>query len=318
MKTSIVKTLILCGFILFIWGPIQLQAQTDSTSEKQETLFENKQVKVTMIKKKLPGDSLTINEERRIIVENEDGSKEEIVLLKKSSEGETSWALQDQAENEQEQPETDEPKLFKVELMSFDIGLNNWLNNNGGFDLPAPYEDMRASNIRSINFGWNIVNAGLNISNEKLWLMTGVGIEYNNYRFDQEIDLSRNTEQLEIVKAEYNYLKNKLVSQYLSVPFGLRFKSNPDDEDESFDLEAGVQLGYLIGSHQKQKWDDGDKQKRKLRGDYHFNDTRMGYYARIGFGGFDIYAKYYPAATFKPERGPQSATVCAGITINGF
>lgn len=316
MKALLNRFLWIFALIIALIQSLPSLAQTDTLAEEQEVLFENKQMKVTMVKKKLPGDSISTEEERRIVVENEDGSREEIVLRKKSTEGETSWTILD--EDFDEKDEIDEPKTFRVELMSFDIGLNNWLNDNGSFDMQSPYEDMRASNIRSINFGWNIVNAGLNISQEKVWLMTGVGIEYNNYRFDRDIDLSRNTDFLEITTSETNYLKNKLVSQYLSVPLGLHFKSNPDDEDESFDIEAGVQFGYLIGSHQKQKWDDGDRQKRKLRGDYHFSDTRMGYYARLGFGGFDIYAKYYPGASFKVGQGPQSSTVCAGITLNAF
>jgi len=316
MKALLNRFLWIFALIIALIQSLPSLAQTDTLAEEQEVLFENKQMKVTMVKKKLPGDSISTEEERRIVVENEDGSREEIVLRKKSTEGETSWTILD--EDFDEKDEIDEPKTFRVELMSFDIGLNNWLNDNGSFDMQNPYEDMRASNIRSINFGWNIVNAGLNISREKVWLMTGVGIEYNNYRFDRDIDLSRNTDFLEITTSETNYLKNKLVSQYLSVPLGLHFKSNPDDEDESFDIEAGVQFGYLIGSHQKQKWDDGDRQKRKLRGDYHFSDTRMGYYARLGFGGFDIYAKYYPGASFKVGQGPQSSTVCAGITLNAF
>lgn len=316
MKALLNRFLWIFALIIALIQSLPSLAQTDTLAEEQEVLFENKQMKVTMVKKKLPGDSISTEEERRIVVENEDGSREEIVLRKKSTEGETSWTILD--EDFDENDEIDEPKTFRVELMSFDIGLNNWLNDNGSFDMQSPYEDMRASNIRSINFGWNIVNAGLNISREKVWLMTGVGIEYNNYRFDRDIDLSRNTDFLEITTSETNYLKNKLVSQYLSVPLGLHFKSNPDDEDESFDIEAGVQFGYLIGSHQKQKWDDGDRQKRKLRGDYHFSDTRMGYYARLGFGGFDIYAKYYPGASFKVGQGPQSSTVCAGITLNAF
>lgn len=316
MKALLNRFLWIFALIIALIQSLPSLAQTDTLAEEQEVLFENKQMKVTMVKKKLPGDSISTEEERRIVVENEDGSREEIVLRKKSTEGETSWSILD--EDFDENDEIDEPKTFRVELMSFDIGLNNWLNDNGSFDMQSPYEDMRASNIRSINFSWNIVNAGLNISREKVWLMTGVGIEYNNYRFDRDIDLSRNTDFLEITTSETNYLKNKLVSQYLSVPLGLHFKSNPDDEDESFDIEAGVQFGYLIGSHQKQKWDDGDRQKRKLRGDYHFSDTRMGYYARLGFGGFDIYAKYYPGASFKVGQGPQSSTVCAGITLNAF
>jgi hypothetical protein len=295
-----------------------VRAQSDSTQAEEDVLFENKKVKVTMTKKRLMEDS-TQREERRIVIEDEDGEKEEIIIRDKNT-----VVITDEDKEvvllgvEEPDDKPDKPKFIEVDGMSFDIGINNWLTRDNSFDIEAPYSDMRANNVRSINLGWQILTAGLNVSKEKLWLITGVGIEYNNYRFDNDIDLNRNEDQLVVTNSDLNYSKNKLVSQYLSVPLGVHFKSNPDEDDESFDIEAGVQLGYLIGSHQKQKWDDGNTQKRKLRGDYQFQDTRLGYYARIGFGNFNLYAKYYPGSAFKDARGPEVSTVCAGLTINAF
>lgn len=316
-------------------------AQSDTSSGDKEIVYENKQVKLIVVKKKTPKDSLG-NEDRRIEIENHDGSKEEIILRRNDEKGMELIVVQESPdstvktrefnpesvrvelesvemlEEPTDSEEDDDLKNFKVEANGFDIGLNNFRQDNGSFDLPEPWGDMRANNARSINFAWNIVQTGMALGTQKLWLISGVGIEYNNYRFDQDIDLNRGGNVLSYDLSDINYSKNKLVSQYLSVPLALKFKSNPRDEDKSFDLETGVQLGYLIGAHQKQKWDDGRTQKRKIRGDYQFSDTRFGVYARLGYGGSSIYVKYYPTPVFKENRGPDTHTVAMGVSINAF
>lgn len=317
-------------------------SQSDSSASDKEIVYENKQVKLIVVKKKSPKDSLG-NEDRKIEIENHDGSKEEIILRRNNEKGMELIVVQEAPDSsikkrainpesvrvelesvemiedpEEAIDEDSEPKSFKVVGNSFDIGLNNFRQDNGSFDLPDPWGDMRANNARSINFAWNIVQAGFALGTPNLWILSGVGIEYNNYRFDQDIDLNRGGNVLTYDISDINYSKNKLVSQYLSVPVALKFKSNPRDEEESFDLETGIQLGYLIGAHQKQKWDDGKTQKRKVRGDYHFNDTRFGVYARLGYGGSSIYVKYYPTPVFKENRGPETHTVAVGLSINAF
>jgi len=118
------------------------------------------------------------------------------------------------------------------------------------------------------------------------------------------------------VDDDLNYKRNKITSKYATVPLMLNFKSNPNDDDKSLKLEAGVQADYLIGSHQKQKWGEGnEKEKKKIKGDYGFEDYRIEYVAQFGYGDLVIYGKYYPTNTFKTERGPSVNTACVGMVI---
>ncbi|WP_311196054.1 hypothetical protein [Antarcticibacterium sp. 1MA-6-2] len=52
-------------------------------------------------------------------------------------------------------------------------------------------------------------------------------------------------------------------------------------------------LSLNIGERQKLKYkDDGEKVKRKLKGDYNTNDIIYGLSAYIGWGDTTLYAKY--------------------------
>lgn len=116
-----------------------------------------------------------------------------------------------------------------------------------------------------------------------------------------------------------NYKRNKVTSKYATIPLMLNFKSNPEDDDKSLKLAAGIQAGYLIGAHQKQKWGEGNKkEKRKEKGDYGFEDYRIGYVAQFGYGDLVIYGKYYPTNTFKKDRRPSVNTACVGLVLTPF
>jgi len=200
-----------------------------------------------------------------------------------------------------------------------DLGLNAMVNGST-VEMPEGYEAMNLDKIRSFNFHLGIIQQGINLYRGQLRFVYGLGIEYNNYRFEEDIDLIRGSNPLEYtINEEVNYRKNKLVSQYLTMPLMLNFKSDPRNEDESLKIAAGIQLGYLIGSHTKQKWGRGsEKEKRKSRGNYQFEDYRYGYVVQFGYGDFNVYGKYYPTSTFKKDRGPQVQTASVGVILTPF
>lgn len=210
------------------------------------------------------------------------------------------------------------PKTVITKWNVLELGLNNTLNNNT-FEMPNAYANMELEGAKSINFHWGIIQQGVNIVKGKLRFVYGLGIEYNNYRFKQNIDLVKDSKPLDVVvNTQHDYSKNKLVTQYITVPLMLNFKSNPKDPDNSFNVSAGVQVGYLYGAHQKQKWSDGGKEKRKIKDDYNLADYRFGYVVNFGYSGFNLYAKYYPTTMFKANRGPELNTVAAGIILSTF
>ncbi len=210
-------------------------------------------------------------------------------------------------------------KTVQQSWFVMDLGWNVWLTDNT-FDLPENYNDMELDRGASVNFHLGIIQQGVNLYKGRLRFVYGVGIEYNNYRFKKDVDLIDDSKPLDFtINSDRNYKKNKLVSQYATMPLMLNYKTVDDEDHEAFKLSAGVQLGYLIGSHTKQKWgEDGRKEKSKNKGDYSFQDYRIGYVVQFGYGDFNIFGKYYPTEVFKSGQGPVANTACLGLVLTPF
>ena len=250
---------------------------------------------------------------KRIIrIDGDDSEEIEIEMIEEMVE-----EMVEEMEEEVEEID-DGPKFVETSFMVMDWGLNNWVSGNS-VDVPAPYQDMKLENI-SANFHLGIVQQGVNLVRGHLRLVYGIGIEYDNYRFKEGVTITPDSKPLEYqVDDVLDFKRNKIVSRYATVPLMLNFKSNPRDDDNSFKIAAGIQAGYLIGSHQKQKWGSGkQKEKKKVRGDYGFEDYRIGYVAQFGYGDLVIYGKYYPTNTFKSGRGPEVNTASVGLVLTPF
>lgn len=215
--------------------------------------------------------------------------------------------------------EEDKWKTVEQSWFVMDLGWNVWLTENT-FDLSEDYKLMELDRGKSVNFHLGIIQQGVNLYKGKLRFVYGVGIEYNNYRFKNNIDLQSDSRPLSFaVNTDRNYNKNKLVSLHATMPFMLNFKSSVKEDEDAFKLAAGVQLGYLMSSHVKQKWGDrGQKEKRKTKGDYGMSDYRYGYVVQFGYGDLNIYAKYYPTPVFKENVGPMANTACLGLVLTPF
>jgi uncharacterized protein involved in tellurium resistance len=305
-------TTVLTGLILAVQGAM---AQQDSIKETKK--IEKKHLKIVITddpEEVREVDSMSDELEMKRIIIRKHGNK--IDTLTENIEKEIVIHQNDAWKHGRKGPK--KPKLVETKGMIMELGLNNYLHD-GSLEPSSPYKAMEADKARSINFNLGIVQQGLNLVKGKLRLVYGVGIEFNNYRFIDDIDLNADSRPLEIKEnTEINYKKNKLVTQYLTAPLMLNYKSNPNHSDESFNFSAGVVAGYLIGSHQKQKWEANGTEKRKIRDDFNLSDFRYGYAVSFGYGDFNLYAKYYPSPVFKDNRGPALNTVAAGIVINAF
>ena len=104
-----------------------------------------------------------------------------------------------------------------------DLGWNVWLTENT-FDLSEDFKEMELDRGRSVNFHLGVIQQGVNLYKGKLRLVYGLGIEYNNYRFKEDIDLQKDSDPLTYaLNTDRDYRKNKLVSLHATVPFMLNF-----------------------------------------------------------------------------------------------
>lgn len=305
MKNKPYRVLIIAALCCFT---SMLLAQTDTANAEKnknnvETILNGKNVQIVLkqkevLQKKADGqDTVTKRLESVEIIafgEHDEAQENDVVedfeVIKGSEFIETKWN-------------------------NFHLGLNNLLNSKGKLETETGYEKMGISPVNSVHFQWDIVTQAMNLYRGNVRLIYGIGIEYNNYRFQNDITLTADSVMLQVVEDVIEYDKNKLVTQHLNVPLLLNFKLSPKGIKDYVYVSAGANFGYRIGSRQKQVWKDNGKNKSETKADYNLEQFRIGYEVQFGYKNIVLYGKYFPNSMFKANHGPQLRTVSAGILI---
>jgi hypothetical protein len=79
----------------------------------------------------------------------------------------------------------------------------------------------------------------------------------------------------------------------------LNFRTNPNYSDKGLSFSAGVSVGYLYSSRNKQKSDE--RGKLKNRGDYDLEKWKFSYIAELGLGPAHLYGSYSPNSIFEKD-----------------
>lgn len=194
-------------------------------------------------------------------------------------------------------------------------GLVEKLSN---LSLPDDADFMSLS-PKSIGIDINFCDFAL-VSNGAVSLVTGLGLEVNNYRFDKNVTLQKNAEG--VIVPDYKYeergiklSKSKLTTTYLNIPLlvHLDFGSAPYGSRQ-FWISGGVVGGVLLQSHTKVK--SSETGKVKDRNNQNIRNFHFGYLVSVGYGAVALTAKYYPHSIFKSGMGPQVEHLSIGLGIH--
>jgi hypothetical protein len=289
-----------------------LFAQSDSTFSKEELILDKKGIKVVVKEKTIETTinalSDTIQRKKEVI---------EITANREDKDTETKDGIDtwEDVKKLVQEFSSDEPEFVETSWNKFHFGLNNLMNTDGKLETANNYGSFEISTGNSINLQWDILTQAMNIYKQKIRLVYGIGIDYNNYRFKQSISMNTDSVPLFLTQDGVEYKKNKLVTQYLNVPLMLNFKLAPKNSDDELYISAGANFGYLVGSHQKQVWKDNGKRKSKVVDDFGLEKYRVGYEVQFGYNNIILYGKYFPKSIFQTNRGPELRTVSAGILI---
>ncbi len=233
--------------LLALFATSALCAQTDSTAN-DDLIIDGSKVKIIIKEKKVikqaknGADSVVVNSKKvEVFKKDVEEAEEELKDLALPEVSDKEIVIDEEIEEEQ--------PLVTTEFFTMKIGLNNLLNSENKLEMPAGSENMEISSAKSINFQYNFVEQAISLYKSTISLKYAIGIDFNNYRFENNIDLVKNSEPLVVVNSTNNYKKNKLVTQYLTVPVMLDL--NIGGGDEKIKIAAGPTFGYLIASHQK-------------------------------------------------------------------
>lgn len=221
--------------------------------------------------------------------------------------------------------------------MVVDLGFANWtdktnyanatsgsylINRPGSPDLNS--NDFKLKTVKSVNVNIWFFMQRLNLIKHYVNLKYGLGLELNNYRFKSAVsfkesgfnpyDASQNINHPFAFRDSISFSKDKLAADYATVPFMLNFVTNPNEAKKGLSLSAGVSVGYLYSSRNKQK--SSELGKHKNRGDYDLEKWKFSYIGELGLGPVHLYGSYSPNSIF--EKGLNLMPYTVGIRFSNW
>ena len=200
------------------------------------------------------------------------------------------------------------------------FGYTGLISGLGNFSLPGNAGYLRQM-ANSPNFNLNLIGLEL-VSTRPFALVTGIGMEFSNIRFRDEITLVRNAGGNTVADDSYKrpgvkVKKSKLSWNYFNIPLLAEFRINKyHDSSRAFYLYGGVLGGWGYNTHTKIKYSENGKMHKEKNNDLNIPNFRWGYTVGIGFSHFGIYATYYPKSLFKADRGPDVKQFNMGVSFN--
>ncbi len=204
----------------------------------------------------------------------------------------------------------------------------SYLINNPGYPALGK-NDFKLRTEKSINVNFWIFMQRLNLVKHYVNLKYGLGIESNNYRYklyDNIPSISyreggnipysagAQTTSSFIFRDSISFSKNKLVTNYVTIPLMLNFATNPQNNKKGVSLSLGVSAGYLYNQHNKQV--SNERGKRKNRGDYDMERFKFSYLAELGLGPIRFYGSYSPQSMY--DRGLDMRPYTVGLRFSNW
>ncbi|HXR82989.1 MAG TPA: outer membrane beta-barrel protein [Hanamia sp.] len=193
-----------------------------------------------------------------------------------------------------------------------DLGFANWTDKTnyeqakangylvGSPDLTA--NDFKLKTVKSVNVNIWFFMQRMNLIKHYVNLKYGLGLELNNYRFKSNISFNEGNANIPhpfVFRDSINFSKDKLAADYVTIPLMLNFRTNPNYSDKGISISAGVSMGYLYSSRNKQKSDARGKERN--RGDYDLQQWKFSYVGELGLGPVHLYGSYSPKSIFKND-----------------
>jgi hypothetical protein len=144
-------------------------------------------------------------------------------------------------------------------------------------------------------------------------LVSGMGLSFNNYRFQNPFTLKREQNMTTPIALDpENLSKTKLAVSYLTVPLLLEFQIPVNNNEGRLFINGGIVGGVKIGSHTKVKYGDN---KEKDRSGFNLNSFNYAATARIGYKDICLFAKYSLTPLFEDDKGPDLTPFTIGISF---
>lgn len=225
--------------------------------------------------------------------------------------------------------EFERKREFRGHWSGFEFGINGYMDKNQSINMTDDKWYLDLKQARSWNINLNFLQYSIGFGTPNIGLVTGMGIEFNNYHFSNPISLKVDnvngspTKGMTIVdstyiKGGYDVSKTKLSTTHLTVPLLLEFQIPTGDRGHKVFISGGVIGELRIGAHTKVVYDDDGKNKDKKREDFNLSTFRYSFTARVGYRGLKLFANYSPVSLFEKNKGPEVYPYSIGLILFNF
>jgi len=211
---------------------------------------------------------------------------------------------------------------FKGHWAGIEIGVNGLMDKSNSLTLNDDLAWLDLKQARSLNFNINFMQYSIGFGTDKIGLLTGMGLEFNNYHFSNPITLAMK-DGITIVDStfiigNFDVQKSKLSTTHLTIPLILEGQIPVGGHRNRIYIAGGVIGGLRIGSHTKVIYDDNGRKKDKNHDDFNLATLRYGFTARLGYRGIKLFANYYPVQLFEKSKGPEVYPFTVGLVLINF
>lgn len=201
-----------------------------------------------------------------------------------------------------------------------DLGFNNYTDNTNyasaeaqGFAPGSNSDWFKLRNGKSVNVNIWFFMQRLNMIKHVVNLKYGLGLELNNYRYEENIRFKESPTLVYMDTISYN--KNKLAADYITIPLMVNFNFTPNGSGfKSFGVSAGVSAGYLYSS--RQKYVSGETGKEKTKDDFDLRPFKISYVGEIQLGPIKFYGSLASESIFK--KGLDQTPYNIGIRLSSW
>ncbi|MBX9785280.1 MAG: PorT family protein [Chitinophagaceae bacterium] len=162
------------------------------------------------------------------------------------------------------------------------------ISGPGGYFPGGSKNTMSLRNGKSVNVNLWFFMQRLNVVKHVVNLKYGLGLELNNYRYQNNIRYRYEPTDF-INRDSISFTKNKLAADYITVPVMLNFNFTPKKK-KSYGLSAGVSAGYLYSARQKLCSDQ--RGKEKIKNDFNLNPWKVSAIGELNLGVVRLYGSY--------------------------
>jgi hypothetical protein len=202
----------------------------------------------------------------------------------------------------------------------------HWAGIGWGFaniaDQQYNFNNINGVSLKSESsneFFFNLIEKILPVYKNNLGITTGLGFNWRNYYFDSNQYFAEVNGVTVVQDAPTGtvYEYSRLRTHYITIPLLLEWQPT-FGASQKFFISAGVIGGINTLASQKLKYkDQNDNTIRKTVGKgLNIAPVTLDFQGQIGYGSWNIYAKYSPFSIFQSQKGPEIRSVSVGAMLN--